>query len=297
MSGRLVECVPNFSEGRNWETIERILRPFRANPKVKLLDYQTDEDHNRLVVTLLGEPEALKACLMIAFEEAISAIDMRVHHGQHPRMGAIDVVPFIPARNMEMADAVTFSTEVAKEMADRFYLPIFLYEASASTPNRQNLSNIRKGEFEGMPEKLKAPEWKPDFGPDTVHPTAGVTAVGARMPLIAFNVNLDTAEIDIAKKIAKKIRYKDGGLPHCKAMGVFLRDRGQVQVSMNLTDYTRTSIFQVFEAIRAEADYLGVRIAGSEIVGLVPMAALVTSAANFLKLEDFRLSQVLETYL
>ncbi|MFH0727474.1 MAG: glutamate formimidoyltransferase [Pseudomonadota bacterium] len=294
---QLIECVPNFSEGRNPEKMERIVDPFRRRAKVKLLDYQRDEDHNRLVVTVLGAPEALKAALLAAVAEAICLIDMTAHRGQHPRMGAVDVVPFIPVRNLEMRDAVAFSREVAKEMADRFQLPVFLYEASATQPGRRNLSDIRKGGFEGMAEKLKAPAWKPDFGPEKIHPTAGVTAVGARMPLVAFNVNLNTADMEIARRIAKKIRYKDGGFPHCKAMGVLLKARGQVQVSMNLTDFTQTSLSRVFEAIRTEADRLGVTIAGSEIVGLVPMAALLDSAARYLGLENFLPAQVLETHI
>lgn len=297
MSGRLLECVPNFSEGRDLEKIERIVRPFRGKAGLKLLDYRRDEDHNRLVVTVLGEPEALKAALMAAAAEAISLIDMRAHRGQHPRMGAIDVVPFIPVRDMEMHEAVAFSKDTARLMADRFCLPVFLYEASATQPHRANLSDIRRGEFEGMAEKLKSGAWKPDFGPETIHPTAGATAVGARMPLVAFNVNLNTDQMDIARRIAKKIRWKDGGLPHCKAMGVMLKARGQVQVSMNLTDFTQTSVWRVFEVIRAEAERLGVTIAGSEIVGLVPMAALPASAAQCLGLENFSPAQILESHM
>jgi glutamate formiminotransferase len=297
MTQQLMECVPNFSEGRDLEKIERIVRNFRGLSQVKLLDYQRDEDHNRLVVTVLGAPDALKAPLMAAVAEAISVIDMTTHRGQHPRMGAVDVVPFIPVRNMEMTDAVAFSREVAAQLADRFHLPVFLYEASATHPGRRNLADIRSGEFEGMAEKLKDDAWKPDFGPETIHPTAGVTAVGARMPLVAFNVNLNTDDMDIARGIAKKIRYKDGGFAHCKAMGVLLKARGQVQVSMNLTDYSQTSLARVFEAICAETDRLGVSVAGSEIVGLVPMAALLDSAAHYLRLENFSPAQVLETHL
>jgi glutamate formiminotransferase len=297
MTGQLMACVPNFSEGRSIEKIEKIVQPFRGRAQVKLLDYQRDEDHNRLVVTLLGAPAALQEALMAAMAEAISLIDMTTHRGQHPRMGAVDVVPFIPVRNMEMREAVAFSRQVAGEVADRFGLPVFLYEASATQPGRKNLSDIRRGQFEGMAEKLKEAAWKPDFGPDTIHPTAGVTAVGARMPLVAFNVNLNTDDMDIARRIAKKIRHKDGGLPCCKAMGVRLEARRQVQVSMNLTDFTQTSLFRVFEAIRAEADILGVTISGSEIVGLVPMAALIDSAIHHLNLENFSTTQVLETHI
>jgi len=297
MTGQLMECVPNFSEGRNLEKIEKIVQPFRGRARVKLLDYQRDADHNRLVVSVLGEPEAVTDALMAAVAEAISLIDMRTHRGQHPRMGAVDVVPFIPVRNMEMQEVVSFSRQVARQMADRFGLPVFLYETSATHPGRKNLSDIRKGEFEGMAQKLKEAAWKPDFGPDTMHPTAGVTAVGARAPLVAFNVNLNSEDMDIARRIAKKIRQKDGGLPHCKAMGVMLEARRQVQVSMNLTDVTQTSLFRVFEAVRAEAQRLGVTISGSEIVGLVPMAALIDSAVHYLKLEDFSFAQVLETHI
>jgi glutamate formiminotransferase / 5-formyltetrahydrofolate cyclo-ligase len=297
MTGQLMACVPNFSEGRNFEKIEKIVQPFRGKARVKLLDYQRDEDHNRLVVTVLGAPEAIQEALMVAVAEAISLIDMRTHRGQHPRMGAVDVVPFIPVRNMAMQEAVTFSRQVAGEMAQRFGLPVFLYAASATHPSRENLSDIRRGEFEGMENKLKEAAWKPDFGPETIHPTAGATAVGARMPLVAFNVNLDTNDIEIAKRIARKVRFKDGGFLHCKAMGVVLKARRQVQVSMNLTDFTQTSLFRVFETICMEADCLGVTISGSEIVGLVPMAALIDSAAHSLRLENFSLTQVLETHM
>jgi glutamate formiminotransferase len=296
MTGQLMACVPNFSEGRHIEKIEKIVQHFRGRARVKLLDYQRDEDHNRLVVTVLGTPEALKDALMAAVAEAISQIDMTTHRGQHPRMGAVDVVPFIPVRNMEMREAITFSRQVAGEMAQRFGLPVFLYEAAATHPGRKNLSDIRKGEFEGMAKKLKEAAWKPDFGPETIHPTAGVTAVGARLPLVAFNVNLNTDDMDIARRIAKKVRHKDGGLPYCKAMGVMLEARKQVQVSMNLTDFTQTSLSRVFETIRAEAQRFGVTISGSEIVGLVPMAALIDSAAHYLNLENFSPVQILETH-
>jgi glutamate formiminotransferase len=292
---KIIECVPNFSEGRNSKNIEKIVAPFRGQKGVKLLDYQTDGDHNRMVVTVVGEPQALKTTVITAMGCAIEAIDMNSHQGQHPRMGAIDVVPIIPIRNISMQEAIALSREVAQEAARQYALPIFLYERSASRPERENLSNIRKGQFEGMADKIKRPEWKPDFGPVTLHPTAGVTAIGARMPLVAYNVNLDSSSLEIADKIAKKVRYISGGLRYCKGIGIELKDRGQVQVSMNMTDYTKTALYRVFELIKIEARRYGVNVIGSEIVGLVPMEALMDTAAYYLGLEDFSIKQVLES--
>jgi glutamate formiminotransferase len=294
---KILECVPNFSEGRNRENIARIIAPFKDKAGIRLLDTQRDEDHNRLVVTVIGAPEALKTAVIAAMGEAIAVIDLRRHQGQHPRMGAVDVVPFIPVKAVTMAEAVEISKAVAAEASRRYNLPVFLYEASASRPERRNLAAIRKGQFEGMAEKMKAPEWLPDFGPPEIHPSAGVTAVGARMPLVAFNVNLDTDRLDIADGIARRVRHINGGLRYCKAMGVSLQDRGIVQVSINMTDYTQTALYQAFELIRIEARRYGVSVIGSEIVGLVPMAALVDTAAYYLGLEDFSTEQVLETRL
>jgi glutamate formiminotransferase len=226
---------------------------------------------------------------------AIDLIDMRTHKGQHPRMGATDVVPFIPIKNIDMQEAVAFSREVAKEVAQKYSLPIFLYEKSASRPERQNLANIRKGQFEGMADKVEQPEWKPDFGPAKAHPSAGVTAMGARMPLVAYNVNLDCSDIEIANEIAKKVRHISGGLRYCKGLGIELKDRGLVQVSMNMTDYTKTAMYRAFELIKIEARRYGVNVIGSEIVGLVPLQALMDTAAYYLGLEDFSMEQVLET--
>ena len=290
----IIECVPNFSEGRDADKIEKIVEPFRGQDKVKLLDYQRDEDHNRSVVTVVGEPDALVDAVIQSMRTAVELIDMRNHQGQHPRMGAIDVVPFIPVKNITMEEAVHFSRKVAEEAAAAFNLPIFLYEASATRLERRNLAKIRKGQFEGMPEKLKDPDWAPDFGPTQIHPTAGVTAVGARMPLVAYNVNLATNNMAIADSIAKKVRHIGGGLRYCKAIGINLKDRGIVQVSMNMTDYTKTALYRVFELIRIEARRYGVNVVGSEIIGLVPMEALVDSAAYYLGLEDFSMEQVLE---
>lgn len=292
---QIIECVPNFSEGRNVANIEKIISPFKTTSGVKLLDTQRDEDHNRLVVTVIGAPEEMKKAVIAAMGEAIALIDMRRHTGQHPRMGAVDVVPFIPVKNLTMAEAVALSKAVAAEASQTYNLPIFLYEASAERADRKNLATIRKGQFEGMADKIKKPEWAPDFGPSTVHPTAGVTAMGARMPLVAFNVNLDTDKRVIADRIAKKVRHISGGLQHCKALGIELADRGIVQVSMNMTDYTRTALYQVFELIRIEAKRYGINVIGSEIVGMVPMAALVETAAHYLGLENFSLEQVLES--
>jgi glutamate formiminotransferase len=294
---KLVETVPNFSEGRDLKKEEKIVDAFRGKAGVKLLDFQTDEDHNRSVVTAVGDPDAVREAVVEAIGVAIEVIDMTRHQGQHPRMGAVDVVPFIPIRSMTMQDAIELSKVVAREAAEKFNLPVFLYEASASRPERKNLSDIRKGQFEGMAEKLRLPEWKPDYGPAQLHPTAGVAAVGARMPLVAYNVNLGTDRLEIADSIAKKVRYLGGGLRYCKALGIELKDRGIVQVSMNLTDYSKTAIYRVFELIRVEARRYGVNVVGSEIVGLVPMEALLDAAVYYLGLEGFTLEQVLEARL
>jgi len=260
-----------------------------------LLDYSNDEDHNRLVVTVVGEPEEVKDAVIEAVGKAVELIDMTKHQGQHPRMGAVDVVPFIPIRNVTQDEAVALSKEVAHIVAELYRLPVFLYEKSASAPHRENLAAIRKGEFEGMAEKIKRDEWKPDFGPSERHPTAGVVAIGARMPLVAYNVNLGTSNLEIANSIAKKVRHIGGGLRYCKAMGVALEDRGITQVSMNLTDYTKTAIYRAHELVRIEANRYGVPIVGAEVVGLVPMEALVDTAAYYLGLENFSMNQVLET--
>ena len=282
---RIVECVPNFSEGRDLQKIDRIVAPFRGKQGVKLLDYSNDEDHNRLVVTVVGEPEPLRDAVLEAIGVAVQLIDLNKHQGQHPRMGAVDVVPFIPIKNVTMEEAIALSKEVGAEVAKRYNLPVFLYEKSASAPHRENLAAVRKGEFEGMAEKIKLPER---------HPTAGTVAIGARMPLVAYNINLNTPSLEIAHDIAKKIRFIGGGLRYCKAMGVELKDRGITQVSINMTDYTRTALYRAFELVRIEARRYGVSIVGSEIIGLVPMEALIDTASYYLGLENFSMQQVLE---
>ena len=289
-----MECVPNFSEGRDLQKIDKIVAPFRGKQGVKLLDYSNDEDHNRLVVTVVGEPEPLRDAVLEAIGVAVELIDLNHHQGQYPRMGAVDVVPFIPIRNVTMEEAVALSKEVGKEVAKRYNLPVFLYEKSASAPHRENLAAVRKGEFEGMAEKIKQPEWHPDFGLAERHPTAGTVAIGARMPLVAYNINLNTPSLEIAHDIAKKIRFIGGGLRYCKAMGVELKDRGITQVSINMTDYTRTALYRAFELVRVEARRYGVSIVGSEIIGLVPMEALIDTASYYLGLENFSMEQVLE---
>jgi len=294
---KIVECVPNFSEGRNLEKVDRIVNVFRAKENIKLLDYSNDKDHNRMVVTVIGEPEAIKNSLIEAVGVAVETIDLTKHEGQHPRLGAVDVVPFVPIKGMTIEEADALAKDLGKTLAEKYRLPVYFYEKSASAEHRQNLAAIRKGEFEGLIEKMKQPEWKPDVGPEERHPTAGATVIGARMPLIAFNVNLHTTRFEIADKIARKVRFIGGGLRFCKAMAVDLRGQGLMQVSMNLTDYTRTAIYQAVEMIRFEAGRYGISIAGCELVGLVPLQAVVDTASYYLGLEGFSMKQILETHI
>lgn len=292
----MFECVPNYSEGRDADKIEKIVDCFRGVKGVKLLDYSSDSDHNRSVVTVIGEREPLKAAVVASIGKALELIDLNVHTGQHPRMGAVDVVPFIPLRGATMEEADALAKEVAREAAEKYSLPVFLYEQSASAPHRVNLADVRKGQFEGTAEKMKdRAMWAPDFGPETIHPTGGATAIGARAPLVAFNVNLSTDNMDIARSIVHAVRHIDGGFRYCKALPVELKERGIVQVSMNLTDYRKTAIYRVVEAIRTECRRYGVSIVGSELVGLIPMQALTDCAEYYLQLENFSPDQVLES--
>ncbi|MCD5414948.1 MAG: glutamate formimidoyltransferase [Clostridiales bacterium] len=291
---KIIQCVPNFSEGRDKEKIEKIVNSFRGKEGVKLLDYSNDEDHNRMVVTVVGEPEPLKNAIVEAMGVAIAEIDMTKHEGQHPRMGATDVVPFIPIKNVSMEEAIELAKAVAKEVSEKYALPIYLYEKATVTKERENLAKVRKGQFEGMAEKIKETNWKPDYGPGSIHKTAGVTAIGARTALVAFNVNLDTNNLEIANKIARNVRHISGGLRFCKGMGVALEDRGIVQVSMNMTNYEKTPLYRVFELIKIEAKKYGVNVVGSEVIGLVPMDALIATAEYYLGIEDFSTEQVLE---
>jgi len=294
---QIVECVVNYSEGRDEARISRITAPFTQTPGCKLINLEADRDYHRVVVTVMGQPQAVKAAVIASVGIARDEIDMTGHQGQHPRMGATDVIPFIPIRNMTMADCVALAREVGESIASQYDIPVFLYEKAASNPDRENLATVRKGQFEGMAEKLQDPKWQPDFGPARVHPTAGVTAVGARMPLVAYNIDLDTKDVTIASNIAKVIRHSGGGFRYIKAGGVEIAERGITQVTMNITDYTKVSIYRVFETVKMEARRYGVNVLGSEIIGLVPMEALMDTAAYYLGLYGFNPSKVIENNL
>jgi glutamate formiminotransferase len=291
---RIIECVPNLSEGRRPEIIAEAVQVLKATPGVRVLGVQSDKDHNRSVLTLVGEEASLKAGLLALFEVATARIDLRSHQGEHPRMGAVDVVPFIPIEGASMKDCVALARDVGAAVAERFEVPIFLYEEAAAAAHRKNLEDVRRGQFEGLGDKMKDAAWAPDFGPKAPHPSAGASAVGARMPLIAYNVNLGTGDVQIAKMIAKGIRHSSGGFRFVKAMGVMLEERGVVQVSINMTDFKKTPLHRVFETVRHEAERYGVAVIGSEIVGLVPSEALLDAAEHFLRLERFDHSQILE---
>lgn len=293
----IIECVPNISEGRRADVIEGVVDAVRHVSGVRVLDVSSDRSHNRSVLTLAGDADAIKAAVLALFEIAIRTIDLRQHTGEHPRLGAVDVVPLVPIEGVTLNDCVVLARELAGEVGRRFDLPVFLYEDAASRPERRSLEDIRRGQFEGLAAKLTNPDWQPDAGPPRPHPSAGATVIGARMPLIAFNVNLATDRVDVARTIAAAVRHSSGGFRFVKAMGLPLTDRGLVQVSMNLTNYEQTPIFRVFEAVKREAARYGVAVVESEIVGLVPAAALVSTARYFLQLDAFRPDQVLETRL
>jgi glutamate formiminotransferase len=293
----VIECVPNVSEGRRLDVIEKMAGALRAVPGLRVLDVQSDASHNRSVFTLAGDAAALSAGIPVLFEQAIAEIDLRGHKGEHPRLGAVDVVPFIPIDGVTMDECVKLARAIAADVASRFKLPVYLYEDAAANAARKNLEDIRRGEFEGLAEKMAKPEWAPDFGPAAPHQSAGASVIGARMPLIAYNINLNTNRLDVAKKIASAIRMSSGGLRYVKAMGIPLEDRGIVQVSMNLTNYEKTPIFRVFDLVKREAERYGVSVLESEIVGLVPAAALRQSAEYYLRLEGFSAAQVLENKL
>jgi glutamate formiminotransferase len=290
----IIECVPNISEGRRPEVVEACVAAIRHTAGVSLLDYSSDASHNRSVLTLAGDAGPLAQAVLALYEQAVARIDLRTHSGEHPRVGAVDVVPFVPIEGVTMEACVALAREVGSAVAARFGVPIFLYEEAATSPSRRNLEDIRRGEFEGLTDKMARPEWAPDFGPSRPHPSAGASVVGARMPLIAYNINLATDRLDVAKKIAAAIRLSSGGFRYVKAMGVRVEDRQLAQVSMNLTNFEKTPIHRVFEVVKREAARYGVAVLESEIVGLVPSAALVDAAGYYLQLERFNVDQVLE---
>jgi len=292
----VVECIPNVSEGRDPAVLDACSEAIRR-AGARLLDVKPDAAHHRTVFSFAGEPAPVKAAVLALFETALARIDLRKHSGEHPRLGAVDVVPFVPIEGVTMADCIAMARAVAADVATRHNLPVFLYEEAAAMPTRRNLEDIRRGEFEGLAAKLQQPGWTPDFGPSTPHLTAGASVIGARMALIAYNINLATNRLDVAKKIATAVRQSSGGLRYVKAMGVELADRGIVQVSMNLTNFDKTPIFRVFELVKREAGRYGVTVLESEIVGLVPAAALTTSAAWYLQLDTFKDEQILENRL
>ena len=295
---KLIECIPNFSEGRDQAVIAGLTEVANSVPGVSLFDVQSDESHNRCVYTLVGSPEGIEEVAFQLAKKAMETIDMTKHEGAHPRMGATDVIPFVPTMDVTVEECVAMSKRVAQRIWDELKIPSFLYEDSASSPDRTNLAAVRKGQFEGMPEKLKQPEWAPDYGEREIHPTAGIIAIGARMPLVAFNINLDTDDVEIAKAIAKSIRGSSGGYKYCKALGVKIEERNMAQVTMNMVNYEGTPLYRVYETVRFEAARWGVNIVGTEIVGLTPAKALIDAAEYYLKIENFDCrKQVLEYHL
>jgi glutamate formiminotransferase / formiminotetrahydrofolate cyclodeaminase len=295
---RLIECVPNFSEGRDPGKVDEIVKAMSAVPGVYVLDREMDADHNRCVITLAGEPDAVGEASILGAGKALDLIDMNVHTGAHPRVGATDVVPFIPIEGVTLDDCVALARRVGNEIWKRYRIPIFFYEAAATRPDRVNLENVRRGQFEGLREELKKNhDRQPDIGEPKLHPTAGVTVVGARKFLVAYNVNLNTSDVAIANKIAKAIRFSNGGFRYVKSMGVELKARNLAQVSINLTDFEQTPMHRVYETVKREAERYGVVPVGSEIVGLVPKKAIEMAADFFLQLENFSPSQVFENKL
>ncbi len=294
---KIVECVPNFSEGRDGGKVDRIVEEVRRVSGVKLLDYFSDPDHNRTVVTFLGQPKPVKEAALKAALKALELIDMRAHSGGHPRIGAVDVVPFVPVRGMGMDEAADLAREMGRELGRAAELPVYFYGEAATDPRRKKLSDIRKGEYEGLREKLTLPDWEPDAGVKTFNPKSGAAVVGARPALVAFNVNLRPARLDLAKQIARNIRESSGGIPSVQALGLELKEKGRVQVSMNLTDLRRASIATVVEFIRKETAGTGLEIAECEVVGLLPLEAVVDVTREYIKMPGFDAQQIIESHL
>lgn len=294
---KVVECIPNFSEGRRKEVVDEIVAEITKVSGVKLLDREMDKDHNRSVITFIGSPEGVLETAFNSVKRASELIDLNRHKGEHPRLGATDVVPFVPISGITMKECVGLAESLGKRVSEELSIPVYLYEEAARSEGRRNLEKIRKGEFEGLKESIRNPERHPDFGEPKVHPTAGAIVIGARYPLIAYNVNLGIQDVNIAKAIAKAVRFSGGGFRFVKALGFEIKEKGIVQVSMNLTNYEKTSIFRAFDLVKREAERYGVPVVGSEIVGLVPLNAVVDAAKYFLRLDDFKTEQILETKL
>ncbi|MDO5415350.1 MAG: glutamate formimidoyltransferase [Bacillota bacterium] len=295
---KIIESIPNISEGRNQEIIEACVDQIRNTPGCTLLNYSSDPSHNRTVITYMGSPEGCEEASVKLAKKAVELIDLTKHEGEHPRMGCVDVMPFVPIKEATMEECVELSQRVGKRIAEEADLPVFLYEKSATAAHRQNLAKVRKGQFEGMAEKVQEPDWIPDFGGQRIHPTGGAVCVGARPPLIAYNINLGTDNLEIATKIGKIIRESSGGLKCVKAMGVMLEERNIAQVSINMTDFTVTPLHRVTELVRNEAARYGVPVIGTELIGLAPMQALFDAAEYYLQIEDFDPAvQVIENHL
>ena len=292
---KIVECVPNFSEGRRPEVIDQIVAGIKSVRGAVLLDRESDADHNRSVITFVAPPDRVVDAALAGAKKAVELIDLNTHVGEHPRMGATDVIPFIPIAGVAMEDCVTLARECGERMWREIGVPVYLYERAATHAERENLASVRKGQFEGIRDEIAAnPARLPDYGEPRVHPTAGITAVGARPPLIAYNINLGTSDIAIANRIARAVRHQTGGLRYVKALGFELKDRGIAQVSMNMVNYEGTPLFRAFDMVRREAERYGVAVVGSEIVGLVPQRALNAAADYYLQLEKFSDDQILE---
>ena len=295
---QIIESIPNISEGRNQEVIEACVDQIRTTPGCTLLNYSSDPNHNRTVITYIGDAKGVEEASVKLAKKAVELIDLTKHEGEHPRMGCVDVMPFVPIKDATNEECIELSHRVGSRIAEEADLPVFLYELSAQKPARKNLATVRKGQFEGMAEKVQQEEWEPDFGGRRIHPTGGIVAVGARPPLVAYNLNLNTSDVTIASKIAKIIREKDGGLNNVKAMGFMLEDRNIAQVSINMTDFRVTPLYRVTEMVKMEAARYGVQVIGSEVIGLCPMKALIDSAEYYLQIENFDFdNQVLENHI
>lgn len=318
---KVVQCVPNISEGKDLSIIKYIIEPLENQQGFKLISYEPDQDYNRTVITLLGDPHAMIVPLIEFYKRALEKIDMNQHKGEHPRMGAVDLTPFIPISNITIDECITYAKQLAIHVADMYQIPVFLYAEAATRPNRVKLPDIRKGEFEGMKDKIKEEAWTPDYGPNTMHPTFGVTAIGARIPLIAFNIDLDTEDEKIANQIAKAIRQSSGGFQYVQAGPALLAQRHHVQVTMNILDYKKNPIYRIFEVVKMEADRYHVAVTGSEVVGLIPKETLlltikyyqevlnkpyqkdmsfeeiVNLSKNYIGLRDFDIKKIIEANL